>query len=329
MKSPSTPLPLYDRFAGQARRAVDLARREARRLRHDYLSTEHLLLGVLKEPSGGLVELLASHGTDPDHVCRAIEPQIVAGAVPSKWNQLPLTPAVQRTFVYAREEAAALGHRCVGPEHLLLAVLREPDCRAVELLTPLGLTLAALREAARRLPEPENRDWQMSSEAAPLPSAKADPSARDLDAVLTADPLPRKNVPGRVIRTRVHQTPRDDTGVSTEDSPVTFENSGYSVVGMQLRFLQFLIAVAATAGAGALLRGLPGALMGAVLGFFVVLLRNTYVIAVLGCIGGIEVGRRVDIELGLDGPVLGGLVGLLVGVAVGDWSTLRPPRRPE
>src|SRR5262249_7972602 len=147
------PLRLYAGFTGQARRAVHLAHREAERLHHDYLGTEHLLLGALQEGSGGLVQLLAACGPDP----RAGDREVAPGSGQSRWDQLPLTPSARRTFNCAREEASNLHHRCVGPEHLLLAVLREPDCQAVELLAPLGLTPAGLREAARSLPEPENR----------------------------------------------------------------------------------------------------------------------------------------------------------------------------
>jgi ATP-dependent Clp protease ATP-binding subunit ClpA len=156
------PLRLYEGFSGQARRAVHLAHDEARRFKHDYLGTEHLLLGALKEGSDAVMRLLGTFGTDPAKLYHDVEAEIAHGSAAPAWDQLPLTPAARRTFGYAREEAAALRHPCVGPEHLLLAVLREPDGEAVRLLEPAGVTLMGARAAARQLPEPQNRDWQLS-----------------------------------------------------------------------------------------------------------------------------------------------------------------------
>jgi hypothetical protein len=325
------PLRLYEGFTGQARRAVHLAHREAERLHHDYLGTEHLLLGALQEGSGGLVQLLAASGTDPERVYREVAPKIAPGSGESRWDQLPLTPSARRTFNYAREEAANLHHRCVGPEHLLLAVLREPDCQAVDLLAPLGLTTAALREAARSLPEPENRDWQLRPEATPPAGAKTDPSAGELDRVVTANPLPRTDRIGTVVGKREVRTQ------ITPPSPPPVE-AGFDIVRFQLVALQFLVALVAGGFVGAVQGGPLGMLFGWLCGVFVVLLRNVYLSGILGALVGLDCGRRLvffvhggefttrNPQTELTALILGGLFGLVVGVLVGDWRTLRRPR---
>src|SRR6516165_6008786 len=131
---------MYEGFSGQARKAIQLAQKEAERLRQEYLGTEHLLLGVLREGSPGLVRLLAAFGTDPEKLYRDIEADLPRGSGVVSWVKMPLTPGAKRGMQRSREAAEELHHSCVGPEHLLLGVLHELDSTAAELLLPLGIT---------------------------------------------------------------------------------------------------------------------------------------------------------------------------------------------
>src|SRR5262245_55702051 len=110
---------MYERFSGQARRAMQLARREAQRFRPDYLGSEHLLLGVLQETSE-IARLLQPFNLNPETLYRAVEATVTPGSESPDWEQLPLTPRVKRALEYAEEEATGLNHPHVGPEHLLL-----------------------------------------------------------------------------------------------------------------------------------------------------------------------------------------------------------------
>jgi hypothetical protein len=83
---------MYEGFSGQARKAVQLARDEAVRLRHDHLGTEHLVLGVLREGSQGVVKLLAAFGTDPEKAYRQVKAQPSQGSGGVSWDRLPRDP---------------------------------------------------------------------------------------------------------------------------------------------------------------------------------------------------------------------------------------------
>src|SRR5262245_28474742 len=99
---------MYERFSGQARRAVYLAYEEAQRLKHEYVGTEHLLVGILSEGSEGVGKLLSACGLDPREIHRKVGYLIPAGLELPDWNKLPLTPSAKRTLDYAREEATGL-----------------------------------------------------------------------------------------------------------------------------------------------------------------------------------------------------------------------------
>jgi hypothetical protein len=191
---------MYEGFSGQARKAVQVAHQEAERLRHDYLGTEHLVLGVLREGSEGVVRLLAAVGTDPEKAYREVEAQLSPGEGGVSWDRLPLTPGAKRALNHAREEAANLHHLCVGPEHLLLGALGEPDSSAAQLLLPLGLGRDGLRNEMAKLPEPENRDWMLRPPPTAGLAALGDPSVRDLQTVVTEEVLPRRT--GKRFRRR-------------------------------------------------------------------------------------------------------------------------------
>jgi hypothetical protein len=307
---------LYAGFTGQARRAVHLAHQEAVHFRNDHVGTVHLLLGVLREGSGGAARLLAAHEIDPEKVCQGVELQISPDGAPPEGEQLPLTPAVKRILDHAREEAALLHHSCVGTEHLLLGVLRESESLAVEILGPLGLTLPALRETARGLPEPENRDWLLRGAPAPGTRASGDPSTHDLDSVVTSDPLPQRRG-ARPVRQPSVPPPANPPSVEEQLANARF----------QLRAMQFYSAIVFGTGVGLLAGGPAGAVVGMIGGFFLAQVRSWYFGALIGCGAGllsVQVG-----DFGHDQPgvaILAGVLGLLLGACMGEWQWLHLPR---
>src|SRR5581483_5752964 len=101
---------MYERYSGQARRAVQLAHTEARRLRHDYVGTGQLLLGALREESGGAAALRVACGANPEKLsCAAFSPLPPAEDVPD-WETLPFTPRARTALAWARQEASRLRH---------------------------------------------------------------------------------------------------------------------------------------------------------------------------------------------------------------------------
>jgi len=124
---------MFGRFTDRARRAVNLAQEEARLLRHDYVGTEHLLLGLLyvgisREDVWGQVEEIIGHGQG------------------SRSGHIPFTPQAKKVLELSLREALALGHHYIGTEHLLLGVLREGEGVAAQVLTRLGTGHAQVRE---------------------------------------------------------------------------------------------------------------------------------------------------------------------------------------
>jgi hypothetical protein len=321
-ESLDTSRALYEGFTGQARRAVHLAHQEALRFQNDHLGTVHLLLGVLREGSPGVARLLAAHGTDPETVCQAVESDIAPDASPPEGEQLPLTPAVKRILEYAREEAALLHHSSVGPEHLLLAVLREPESQAVELLAPLGLTLPALRETTRGLPEPENRDWLLRPPASGTRAA-GDPSARDLESVVTPDPLPGRPSAGPAGPSE--SSPTAQRGLQHLARRQREDLEGQLViVRFQLRVLQVFIAIACGTVLTLLARGPSGVVVGLGSGVLLALVRNTWLAALIGFGAGLlSVHLNVSDPSRFLGDIIAGLIGLLIGAGSSDWGWMR------
>ncbi len=139
---------MYPRgFTDRHKQAVDLSMEEARQRGHDYLGTEHLLLGLLGAGDGVAVQVLASTGIPPEEVRSRVEGIIGPdrGSGTRAARILP-TPQARRVLGLTMREALALGHNDVGTGHLLLALLREGHGIAAQVLTALGADHARLRE---------------------------------------------------------------------------------------------------------------------------------------------------------------------------------------
>jgi len=143
----------FDRFTKRARRVLALAQEEAQRLNHNYIGTEHLLLGLVREESGVAARVLKDLGVEPETLRKAIEEMIGRGER-KVLGKIGLTPRTKRVIELAVDEARRLGHHYIGTEHLLLGLAREGEGIAVDVLRSLGVNLDRLRsETARVLME--------------------------------------------------------------------------------------------------------------------------------------------------------------------------------
>jgi thiamine-phosphate pyrophosphorylase len=137
--------PMYERFTDRARKAMQLANQEAHRFNHEYIGTEHILLGLVKEGSGVAVHVLKSLGIDLRKIRLEVEKLIQSGRDEVMTEKLPQPPRAKQVIEYAMEEARNLGRNYVGSEHILLGLLREREGVAAHVLMNLGLNLENVR----------------------------------------------------------------------------------------------------------------------------------------------------------------------------------------
>ncbi len=142
---------MFERFTDRARKVMALANQEAQRFNHEYIGTEHILLGLVKEGSGVGANVLKNLGVDLRRVRMEVEKLVKAGPEMVTMGKLPQTPRAKRVIEYAIEEARNLNHNYVGTEHLLLGLLREQDGVAAQVLMNLGLKLEDVREEVLNL----------------------------------------------------------------------------------------------------------------------------------------------------------------------------------
>jgi ATP-dependent Clp protease ATP-binding subunit ClpC len=142
---------MFERFTDRARKVMALANQEAQRFNHEYIGTEHILLGLVKEGSGVGANVLKNLGVDLRKVRLEVEKLVKSGPEMVTMGKLPQTPRAKRVIEYAIEEARNLNHNYVGTEHLLLGLLREQDGVAAQVLMNLGLKLDDVREEVLNL----------------------------------------------------------------------------------------------------------------------------------------------------------------------------------
>ncbi|MDK2871150.1 MAG: ATP-dependent Clp protease ATP-binding subunit ClpC [bacterium] len=136
----------YNYFTERARRVINNAAQEAKSLNHDYVGTEHLLLGLTKEKDSVAARVLDSLGISLDKVRQEIERIIGRGTEKVDMDQLPLTPRAKKVLELAVSEAQSMGHNYVGTEHLLLGLIKEGEGIAAQILINLGADLETVRE---------------------------------------------------------------------------------------------------------------------------------------------------------------------------------------
>ncbi len=139
----------FDRFTKRARRVLALAQEEAIRLNHNYIGTEHLLLGLVKEENGVAVKVLRELGVQPEEIIRAVERTVGRGER-RPFGKPTLAPRTKRVIELAVDEARLMGHHYIGTEHLLLGLVREGEGIAVSILRSLGVSLERVRSQTAR-----------------------------------------------------------------------------------------------------------------------------------------------------------------------------------
>jgi ATP-dependent Clp protease ATP-binding subunit ClpA len=143
---------MYESFTDRARMVMKLANQEAQRFNHEYVDTEHILLGLVKEGSGVAAAVLKNLEVDLRKIRLEVEKLVQSGPDMPTMGKLPQTPRAKKLLQYAVEEARNLNHNWVGTEHLLLGMLREQEGVAAEvLLMNLGLKTEDVREEVLNL----------------------------------------------------------------------------------------------------------------------------------------------------------------------------------
>ncbi len=141
---------MFERFTDRARRVVVLAQEEARLLNHNYIGTEHLLLGLIHEGEGLAAKALESLGVSLDQVRSQVEDMIGVGTATPQ-GHIPFTPRAKKVLELSLREALQLGHNYIGTEHILLGLLREGEGVAAQVLMKIGLDMQKVRQTVLQL----------------------------------------------------------------------------------------------------------------------------------------------------------------------------------
>jgi ATP-dependent Clp protease ATP-binding subunit ClpC len=172
---------MFEKFTDRARKVINLARQEAERLGHEFIGTEHILLGLVKEGSGVAANVLENLDVDLEKVRLEVEKYVsTPGETMSAASSLPFTPKAKKVLELAMEEARNLEHNYIGTEHLLLGLLREQEGMAAQVLLNLGVKLEDVRAEVMELLGAEPAiDMQAGGEAPAAPAGESPTPALD------------------------------------------------------------------------------------------------------------------------------------------------------
>jgi len=175
---------MFERFTDRARRVVVLAQEEARMLNHNYIGTEHILLGLIHEGEGVAAKALESLGISLEGVRQQVE-EIIGQGQQAPSGHIPFTPRAKKVLELSLREALQLGHNYIGTEHILLGLIREGEGVAAQVLVKLGADLNRVRQQVIQLlsgygKEPAAASAGGSSETAPTTSLVLDQFGRNL-----------------------------------------------------------------------------------------------------------------------------------------------------
>jgi len=153
---------VFDRFTDRARKVMGFSRMQSQAWNHDYIGTEHVLLGLLEEGSGVAGDVLASLDVEAEPLRAEVRRRMQQGTAPVTMGQLPFTPGAKKTLEHALEEAHGFGHNYIGTEHLLLGLIRDRDGIAGAALAACGVRAEGAREKtlerlSREAPRDEDR----------------------------------------------------------------------------------------------------------------------------------------------------------------------------
>ena len=141
---------MFERFTDRARRVVVLAQEEARMLSHNYIGTEHILLGLIHEGEGVAAKALESLGISLEAVRSQVE-EIIGQGQQAPSGHIPFTPRAKKVLELSLREALQLGHNYIGTEHILLGLIREGEGVAAQVLVKLGADLNKVRQQVIQL----------------------------------------------------------------------------------------------------------------------------------------------------------------------------------
>jgi len=142
---------MFNRFTERARKVIILAKEEARRFNHDYIGTEHILLGLIREGEGVAAAVLQKLDVSLENIRIEIEKLVQPGPTTQIIGDIPFTPRAKKALELAAEEARSLGHNYIGTEHLLLGLIREGEGIASQVLLNLGMDLNSVRNEVMSL----------------------------------------------------------------------------------------------------------------------------------------------------------------------------------
>jgi ATP-dependent Clp protease ATP-binding subunit ClpC len=165
-------------FTDRVRKVLAMAREEAIRLQHDYVGTEHILLGLIREGEGVAAAVLTNLNVDLEQVQEKIEESVRRGKATIALGELPYTSRAKKVLEFAMAEARELNHSYVGTEHLLLGLLREEKGIAAEVLNQLGVTLEEARRQTLKLLGSEPGPSQPGATPGATPSAASSPAQK-------------------------------------------------------------------------------------------------------------------------------------------------------
>jgi hypothetical protein len=305
---------VFDRFNGQARRAMLLAFREARRCQHDFLGTEHVLFGLLCDSAGPVVQLVRALGTPPEAVLGQVQELLLDDETTAALERFPLSPAVRRAFEVAGQEAQQLGQQLIGPEHLLLGLLSEQSSEAAIVLGGFGISAASARRQLTQMSPAEKVDHLVQ------PNGKS--------AAMTANPLLPEPDAAALATLVAAQVVVDRMGsgggeVATDvAAPTRGELSRQMrVIETQLRITQLALGSVLGFCVGCLMEDARHALLFAMAGFVLAALRSSWLGAMVGLIAGLMLSTLApDFDDRFEGTrMLFALCGALAGSLLGNF----------
>jgi hypothetical protein len=173
---------MFERFTDRARQAVALAQNEAKRLDHNYIGTEHILLGLIHEGEGVAAKALESLGISLDAVRQQVE-EIIGQGQQAPSGHIPFTPRAKKVLELSLRESMQLGHGYIGPEHILLGLLREGGGVAAQVLVKLGADLNRVRQQVIQLLHGYQGKEPQSALRPPGEGAAATEAQARLDAI--------------------------------------------------------------------------------------------------------------------------------------------------
>src|SRR3989338_2752225 len=180
---------MFNRFTERARKVIILAKEEARRFNHDYIGTEHILLGLIREGEGVAATVLQKLGVSLENIRLEIEKLVQPGPATQIIGDIPFAPRAKKALELAAEEARSLGHNYIGTEHILLGLIREGEGVASQVLLNLGLDLNSVRNEVMELLGSALPGFGQGAQQAKTKTPALDAFGRDLAALARENKL--------------------------------------------------------------------------------------------------------------------------------------------